>query len=577
MKLNYKLRGTKQGSLLDIALANRGLTIDRVDQLLNMDKNALVPLETLDNINKGCNVLLSALEQELNITLIQDCDVDGVTSASILYRYIKRAYPEAKIKVIFHLAKGHGTSDDIEIPKDTQLLLIPDASIQSNSIAKKLDDMDVKVIIIDHHNTDLKYEEFDNIVCINPQHSEGYTNKHISGAGVVYRVCQMLDKKLNKDYADDYLDLVGLGNLSDNMDSTVDETRYLINQSININNIKNPWYKYCLEQIKPELEKLTLGEVSWGLSPKINAVCRAGTQEEKELLFNGVVSDAPEDIFNAWQSMTKSKSRQDREKKKIINYCNKYIKDNDLLTKGFICIDITEVTDNTGFSGVVAGNISDAYNRPCFVYAGKKEVVRGSIRNNNEVICGDFNKWLNETGLVIKAEGHAQACGLVLNKANLSALIEAFDNYIKENNKSIDKEKTYEVDAIISSEELKMADIYSITQYNKLWATTLKEPTFAITGIKLPEDKIEKVGARGGRLNMFYNNITYTKPFLSNELWNRAICSDDTSFGSKFIELNVVGKFVINEYNGKKFGQVEIIDLDAKVIPQKEVTIDDIF
>jgi len=58
--------------------------------------------------------------------------------------------------------------------------------------------------------------------------SKNYSNKTLSGVGVVYKFCQYIDKFLGQDYANNLLDLVAVGMVSDMMDLRNFETRELI-------------------------------------------------------------------------------------------------------------------------------------------------------------------------------------------------------------------------------------------------------------------------------------------------------------------------------------------------------------
>ena len=56
--------------------------------------------------------------------------------------------------------------------------------------------------------------------------SNSYPNKCLCGAGVVYRFLQALDNENWNEFADDYLDLCALANISDVMDMRSFATRY---------------------------------------------------------------------------------------------------------------------------------------------------------------------------------------------------------------------------------------------------------------------------------------------------------------------------------------------------------------
>ena len=58
---------------------------------------------------------------------------------------------------------------------------------------------------------------------------------------MVYKFCSYIDKIMDVDYADQFLDLVALGLVGDMMDLRNFETRHLIVRGLE--NIRNPYFK----------------------------------------------------------------------------------------------------------------------------------------------------------------------------------------------------------------------------------------------------------------------------------------------------------------------------------------------
>lgn len=64
-----------------------------VEQFLNPEYSDLESWELLLNIRKGVEVLRAALDSKKPFALVVDSDVDGYTSAAIIYQYLKRLNP----------------------------------------------------------------------------------------------------------------------------------------------------------------------------------------------------------------------------------------------------------------------------------------------------------------------------------------------------------------------------------------------------------------------------------------------------------------------------------------------------
>lgn len=104
--------------------------INNVQNFLNPTIADLNDWRLLDNCYAAAELLEKILQKETPlIGLIQDCDVDGLTSSAIIYQYIKLVNPKTKINVYIHEGKQHGLEDCWEefegIAYD--LLIIPDA------------------------------------------------------------------------------------------------------------------------------------------------------------------------------------------------------------------------------------------------------------------------------------------------------------------------------------------------------------------------------------------------------------------------------------------------------------------
>ncbi|MGN1342170.1 MAG: hypothetical protein ACI4VL_02960 [Bacilli bacterium] len=105
---------------------------------------------------------------------------------------------------------------------------------------------------------------------------------------MVYKFCQLIDKILNKDIADKYLDLVSLGLIADMMDLRDFETKYLVNNGLS--NITNPFLKGMIEKNAYSLgNNITPIGIAFYVAPYVNATIRMGGLEEKEIMFKSML------------------------------------------------------------------------------------------------------------------------------------------------------------------------------------------------------------------------------------------------------------------------------------------------
>ena len=244
--MQYKLYENGNNDTSDViteVLRNRG--IDNNYKYLKLDENVVEPYQNLDNIEEAVNLFMKHFNQKDKIGILVDEDPDGFCSAAMMYLYIKQMDSNYPVGYILHgRAKAHGLSDDVKILSDIDLLIIPDAGTNDKSAIKKINEDGIDILILDHHELEEKYRQEDLIfdddlsgliyetVIVNNQMSNNYSNKNICGAGVVYRFLQALDEENWNEFADDYLDLCALANISDVMDMRSFETRYLTDMGL---------------------------------------------------------------------------------------------------------------------------------------------------------------------------------------------------------------------------------------------------------------------------------------------------------------------------------------------------------
>jgi single-stranded-DNA-specific exonuclease len=145
---------------------------------------------------------------------------------------------------------------------------------------------------LDHHNA---APWCPNACLINNQ-TCNYPNKCLSGVGVVYKFCSFLDSLLGVSYADEFLDLVAVGEVADMMALNDYENKYLIDTGIN--NIKNPFINGMVSKNEFYLKgKLDPHGISFCIAPAVNAVARVGSPAERLTMFEAMLEFCAYDMI----------------------------------------------------------------------------------------------------------------------------------------------------------------------------------------------------------------------------------------------------------------------------------------
>jgi single-stranded-DNA-specific exonuclease len=183
--------------------------IEDIEHFLNPDESCLQSWEDLDNIEKGMKLIIS-LTPNSRVGLVVDCDIDGFTSAAIIYQFLQKILPGISIKYYIHDGKAHGLEEHWEQIRDENfdLVIVPDAGSNDSQYAAQIN---CPILVIDHHLVeDTNFAP--NMIVINNQLSPKYKNKNLSGAGMVYQFCRALDAiYIQTSLTEKYIDLAALG------------------------------------------------------------------------------------------------------------------------------------------------------------------------------------------------------------------------------------------------------------------------------------------------------------------------------------------------------------------------------
>lgn len=276
--------------------------IDFLNKFFNPTTENLLDYNLLDDIDKAADLIEYHIKNGNKIYLCVDSDADGFTSSIIFYSYIiknyRDKYPDFTIEYHIPESKEHGLRtlmNDLRQEKKYDLIVLPDAGSNDLEEHLELKQMGYDICCLDHHNVS---EKSQNAIVVNNQSSENYNNKALSGVGVVYKLLQLLDERNGWDDANNYLDLVALGEISDMMDMNTLENRFICDYGLS--HIKNFLFKtlikkqsYSLFGIRSEdwndslllTNELTQIKVAFYITPLINALIRVGTSVDKEKLF----------------------------------------------------------------------------------------------------------------------------------------------------------------------------------------------------------------------------------------------------------------------------------------------------
>lgn len=485
-------------------LINRG--INNINHYLNTSDADILDPATISNVEAGVKMLIKHIANGDKIFLQIDSDADGYTSAAALINYLNALFPgytQNNICYRVHDGKQHGLLLDT-IPADVKLVIAPDSSSNDYEVHEALHQKGIDVLVIDHHEAD-RISEY---ACVINNQLCDYPTKSLSGVGMVYKFCSYIDKILNIDSADNFLDLVALGLIADVMLMKDYETKHLINRGLE--NIINPYFRGMT--IKNEFSlggNITPFGVAFYIAPYINAVTRCGTQEEKILLFESMLDFKAYELIpstkrgfkgtyetrveQACRMCANVKNRQGKSRDASLANIEQIIKEQKLLNNQIlvICIDSQHAIDK-GLTGLVATKIANEYQKPTLILNetyddNNKLIWAGSGRIFSQSNFNTFKEFLESSNLFIFAQGHQGAFGCAIEDSNIQSFIE----YSNQALASFDFSPKYYIDLEYSAKYLTADDIFSIANFDGLWGQGIEEPFILIKDVVLTKDNIQ--------------------------------------------------------------------------------------
>jgi single-stranded-DNA-specific exonuclease len=467
-----KIKYDKYDTITDKILKIRG--IKNKEKFINPSDDDINNPFLLSNMSEAVEKIINAINNNLKIGIYSDIDCDGVTSATIMYKYLK--HYDINPMILYHQRnKNHGVIIS-NVPKDLDLLIIVDSSSNSakecSVLSKNMD-----IIVLDHHNFERKNPY---ATIVNPQYND-YLNKFLSGAGVVYQTCKAIDEEMLQSYADNYIDICAVGLIGDVMNVTSPETRALIHKGLlKIHNNCDKNLLAILKSLKKEYKPNTT-TIGFYLVPFINAIIRLGKIED-------ILEILTTDDEKRLKELIKSCSGMNDKRKTLQSDIAEEIDSIIDTSHKIIIVDVTELESPKTLNGLIANTVAQKYQKPTIVVSldNDTKILNGSGRNYGNDF--DFKEILSKTGLFESVGGHSGAFGVEFKPENLNPILEKVDSELEH----LKQEYVIEADMIIDTKDITWDLLYEIQRLSFISGEGFKEPMFIIEGLSVGDVKTMK-------------------------------------------------------------------------------------
>lgn len=430
-------------------LAARGFDVERTRSFLDVDLRALVPPDSLPDVDEATARIITALERGERITLYGDYDVDGTTATAILVEFLTALGGTADYYLPDRFREGYGLSVvgmEAIAARGTRLVITADCGTSSFVEIARAGELGMDVIVIDHHQT--PKERPAAVALLNPhRHDSAFPDRGLCSAGLAFYLALAVRKQLREAGAFTArpepgratnlqngsfgtgrsepnlkvaLDLVALGTVAD-VAPLVGLNRVLVHHGLRA--LRAPW-RPGLTALKAVsnmgAREVTSGDVGYRLAPRINAAGRLGDASRAVELM--LCRDPARAQVLAEELDRENARRQQIEREVLEAAMEACLADPDHATAPALVV--AGEGWHPGVVGIVAARLVDRFARPAVVLGVESGVAKGSARSAGGVHLYDAMGACKE--LLTKYGGHAAAAGLTLPASAVPAFRHRF-------------------------------------------------------------------------------------------------------------------------------------------------------
>lgn len=400
----------------------------------------------MKDMQQAVDRLKQAVDSGEKILVYGDYDVDGTTAVALVYSYLREFHPHCAVYIPDRHKEGYGVSRaGIEWADENgySLIIALDCGIKASDMVVLAEHKGIDFIICDHHLPD---EEIPNAVAVlDPKRKDcQYPYKELSGCALGFKLIQAFARQYrNEQEVYRFLDLVAVSTASDIVPIT-GENRILTYFGLKkLNENPLPGLK-ALREVSQNRSDLDVSGIVFTLGPRINAAGRvAHASAAVELLIAETESEALE-LAGALNLNNDTRRQFDLD---ITEEALSMIHNNEVLRSAKSTV-LFKNTWHKGVIGIVAARCIEKYYRPTVILTESNDKITGSARS---VMGFDLYEAICKcSDLLEKFGGHKYAAGLTMEKKNLEAFQQRFEEVVAAQITSEMLTPSIEIDTTIS-------------------------------------------------------------------------------------------------------------------------------
>ncbi len=413
--------------------------------------------EELPLITNLTEMAMAIAERLVNrkFVIVGDYDCDGIMSTVIVYLALSylasvaeklsgKKASTVEIVVPDRVLDGYGFSvSHAEKIRDSVVLLLDNGIVQYAAIEKAKENGN-DVFVVDHHMPGETLPAAD--IIVNPHAIAGGDFDNYCAAGLCYRLVKSLYAQnwLVKNVPGDalaqqlkeYLFLAAVATVADVV-PVLWENRVIVKEGMKY--IPPRWDNICYTLLDSKKNSLNEGDIAFKIAPAINAMGRLGELDADFVKALATDMDT-EPLASRMQYMNALRKQKTKDIMKAIQYDR---------SKKVIVVPSSQNVPS-GIAGIIAGNISERYGKPAFVFGesenglvtGSARAVKGTLHLKN--LLDTVEKEL--PGITVRYGGHESAAGVTIKESDQVEFANAL-NDLAEYSPVKEREYDFDLDA----------------------------------------------------------------------------------------------------------------------------------
>lgn len=533
-----------------VMLAQRGIdTFEAAKSFFRPSLDQLHDPFLMKDMEKAVDRLMQAINKNERILVYGDYDVDGTTSVSVFYGFLKQYYKNIEYYIPDRYKEGYGVSKaGIEYARNTNAALIIslDCGIRAVDMVALATTLNIDFIICDHHNPGDVLPKA--VAILDPkQHDCMYPYKELSGCGVGFKLLQALCERTN--YSSEILfeeiDLLAISICSDIVPITGENRIFTYFGIQKLNESPRPGIQAIVD-VSGLKKSIDVNTIVFTIGPRINA---AGRIDHAFAAVELLLASNKTDAANFAENVNDHNLVRREFDETITGEAIEMIRNN--LQARTACSTVLYKEDwHKGVIGIVASRCIEQYHRPTIILTQSNGKVAGSARSVPDY---DLYEAIDKcSDLLIQFGGHKYAAGLTMEEKNIEAFRIKFEEVVSSTIKKEQLIPMISIDVELPFNQID-AKFFNIVRQMGPFGPQNMQPVFVSRNVyddgtsRILKDKHLKLNIRqqdsvtypaiGWQMHAFYDRIKNKEPF------------------------DICYSLEENEFNGKKTIQLLIRDI----------------